>query len=832
MRPFWPFTRPSSVVLAAVAMVALALALPGAPRQACADDGGDPICGSTSPDTVDSVGLNTSLVLDASGNPVISYRLNPANADLKVMHCNDPNCTGGGESITSPDTVGDVGYDTSLALDASGFPVVSYRDAAGALKVLHCNDPNCAGGGDSITAPDSAGLLKNLQTSLALDASGNPVISYFDSNTNDLKVMHCNDPNCSGGDESIASPDTYGVVGMFSSLALNSSGNPVVSYRDGDGNLKVLYCYDADCVDYDTTTPDWAGTGLIAGYSTSLALDANDNPVVAYYDSTDADLKVMHCYSGGCWGEGPPIIITSPDTVGDVGRFASLALDGGGKPMVSYYDVTNGDLKILHCGDADCTYGNIITSIDTAGDVGAWTSLGLDASGNPVVSYFDNTITKMDLKVYHGCPTSGHLAGRYGEPPGFSGDGGSALDAHLNDPHGLYETGTGSSLYFADTGNHRIREIDGEGTINTVVGGGDPTPGFCGDDGDATSACLDSPRDVFLDIFGNIYVADTDNHRIRVVNTQGENIVVAGVTIGPGEIETVAGGGSCTPPDIGDDGPATSACLDSPSGVAVDDAGNIYIADTGNNRIRRVDSSGTITTIVGGGDPTPGFCGDGGPATSACLDSPRDVYPYGSMYAGTTDLLIADTGNDRIRWVHGPSGIINTLAGTGGGTLSRVAQPAIEAELDGPEAVASDASLAVFIADTQHDRILRFAFGEAVITTFAGGGSGCEANDEAPYWGCPATDTELNLPAGVAVGSLTYSDSGSATLGQIDPYTGQPVTSFSNAAGCTSGMATIDWVFVLLTLGLILARRRIGAPLIRIHTRAGLSSRPKRRGRP
>ena len=815
MRAFSPLMRqPWAVLAAALAMVALALALPGASRQASADDGADPICGSTSPDTASSVGLNTSLALDASGYPVVSYRLNPANADLKVLHCGNADCTSG-NSITSPDTAGDVGYDTSLVLDASGYPVVSYWDVTNHhLKVLHCGNANCTSG-NSITAPDSAGLVTGVQTSLALDASGFPVISYFDSNTNDLKVMHCNDANCAGGNESIASPDTAGVVGMYSSLALDSSGFPVVSYRKVDtGVLKVLRCFDADCVDYEISPADWAGAGAIAGYSTSLALDGSGNAVVAYYDSTNGDLKVMHCYNPGCHADGEPGIITSPDTEGDVGRYASLALDGSGKPMVSYYDVTNGHLKVLHCGDADCTYGNIITSVDTADNVGAWTSLALDGSGDPVVSYFD--ATKMDLKVYHGCPTSYHVAGVYGDP-GFSGDGEEAGGAQVMDPHGQYETGTGSSLCFADTGNHRIRKIDGGGIITTVVGGGDPTPGFCGDGGAATNACLNYPRDVFLDVLGNIYVADTDNNRIRKVDTGGT-------------ITTVAGGGSCTPPDIGDGGPATSACLSSPSGVAVDEAGNIYIADTDNNRIRKVDTGGTITTVVGTGHA--GYGGDGGLATDAYLNGPRDVYPYGSMYAGTTDLLIADTGNDRIRWVHGPTGIINTLAGTGGATFSRVAQPAVEADLDGPEAVASDASLAVFIADTHNNRILRFAFGEAVVTAFAGEGGGCEANDEPPYWGCPATDTELNLPAGVAVGSLTYSDSGSATLGEIDPYTGQPVTSFSNAAGCTSGMATIDWVFVLLTLGLILARRRIGAPLIRIHTRAGLSSRPKRRGRP
>jgi hypothetical protein len=187
--------------------------------------------------------------------------------------------------------------------------------------------------------------------------------------------------------------------------------------------------------------------------------------------------------------------------------------------------------------------------------------------------------------------------------------------------------------------------------ITTVAG--TTTAGFSGDGGPATSAQLNSVTGVALDAAGNLYVADAGNYRIRKVTN--------------GVISTVAGGGQ----QVGDNGPGTTAQLNDPISVAADSAGNLYIADTLHQRVRMV-SNGTITTVAGNG--TPGFSGDGGPATAAQLYS-----PFGVGVDATGDLYIADIDNNRIRMVS--NGIITTVAGNGAAGFSGDNGPAIDAEL-------------------------------------------------------------------------------------------------------------------------------------------------------
>jgi sugar lactone lactonase YvrE len=206
----------------------------------------------------------------------------------------------------------------------------------------------------------------------------------------------------------------------------------------------------------------------------------------------------------------------------------------------------------------------------------------------------------------------------------FLGDNGQAIKAQLHNPTGVAVDSAGN-LFIADSGDNRVRKVNAKGIITTVAGTGSPTPSYGGDNGAATSAQLNNPYSVALDAAGNLYIAELGDDRIRKVTA--------------GVITTVAGNG--TEGYGGDNGPATSAKLCNPYEIAVDAAGSLYIADFCNARVRKV-ANGTITTIAGNG--TGGFGGDKGPATEAQL-----TIPEGVAVDAAGRVYIADTGNDRIR---------------------------------------------------------------------------------------------------------------------------------------------------------------------------------------
>ncbi len=265
--------------------------------------------------------------------------------------------------------------------------------------------------------------------------------------------------------------------------------------------------------------------------------------------------------------------------------------------------------------------------------------------------------------------------------PGASGDGGLAVNASLSDVSGIAVDKAGV-VYIADSSNRRVRRVTPDGTITTVAGNG--VQGFSGDGGLATEAMLGRPVDVAVDAAGNLYIADSVNQRIRRVDTNGF-------------ITTIAGNGLAG--YSGDGGLATHASMQFPVGLTVDQLGNVYFADGNNNRIRKVSASGVITTVAGGG--TGRFSGDGGTAIAAALDVPEDV-----AIDSAGNLYIADAGNNRVRRVDS-TGTITTIAGTGEDGFSGDDGSGLQAMLNFPWGLALDASGNVYVADRVNNRIRR-----------------------------------------------------------------------------------------------------------------------------
>ncbi|MFN8470148.1 MAG: Ig-like domain-containing protein [Caldilineaceae bacterium] len=385
----------------------------------------------TTVDSAQNVGQYSSLKLDGAGLPVISYydvydvNNTAVTGNLKLARCADATCTPGNVSVQTLDTTGNVGKFTSLALDGTGKPVISYQNANNDLKLARCNDANCTPGNVTTQVVDSLGSVGQY-SSLVLDGAGLPVISYYEAvdvnspaTTGNLKLARCSNANCTPGNVSIQTVDSTGIVGQFTSLALDGAGNPVISYyEDSDvnspattGNLKLVHCNDANCAGGDESIQTLDSTGNV-GQFTSLALNSAGNPIISYYDVTNTNLKLARCSNANCT---PGNVTTlTIDNAGALGSYTSLALDSAGRPVISYRDATTLpaaklDLKLARCSEATCASGPVtIETVDGSDDVGQFTSLALDSAGLPVISYYD--VTNGNLKLARQVETSVNVA--------------------------------------------------------------------------------------------------------------------------------------------------------------------------------------------------------------------------------------------------------------------------------------------------------------------------------------------------------------------------------------------------------------------------------------
>jgi len=535
---------------------------------------------------------------------------------------------------------------------------------------------------------------------------------------------------------------------------------------------------------------DAAGNLFLVNRNTILRLDA----------STGILTLIAGNGSTGASGDGGPAAgaqLYSP---------AGLALDSAGDLYIA--DAGNNRIRKVT--------GGVITTV-LANGLSNPQAIALDPAGNLFIA---DTGNQRICKFAGGVLVT--VAGN--GTTGFGGDSGPAISASLNSPYGLAIDSSGN-LYIADTENQRIRKVT-NGVITTIAGNG--TPGFSGDGGPATSAQFATPLGLAVDPTGSLYVADRDNSRVRkvangVITTAAssaqpvsvaldavDNLYVSGASSGQigkvtnGVIATVAGGGTpsglSAPSGVAVDSAgnlyvtdpvnnavwkisggsiaslaSASAQWNHPSAVAVDSAGNVYIADSGNSRIRKATAE-VITTVAGNG--TNGFSGDGGPATSAQLNG-----PLGIAVDSAGNLYIADSNNYRVRKVAG--GIITTVAGSGTPGLSCNGGPATAANLYEPFGVAVDSTGNLYISDFLDGCVRKVSNG--VITTPVAG------NLLQGYGGDngPATSSGLFGPAGIALdsaGNLFIADSDNQRIrkvsgGVITTIAGNGTQGFSGDGG-------------------------------------------------
>jgi sugar lactone lactonase YvrE len=667
-----------------------------------------------------------------------------------------------------------------------------------------------AGGALPVNVPGMSASLR-LPASAAVDGGGNlffadygyNVVLRLDATTGVLTLAAGNGtPGFSGDNGPATSAQLFTPWGV----AVDSAGNLYiadnVNQRVREVSNGVITTVAGGGSSFADNVP---ATSAQLGRVVGVAVDVSGNLYID--DSTSRIRKVSNGVITTVAGNGTSGFSgdNGPATSAQFSYSWGIAVDTVGNLYIA--DTGNNRVREVSNGVITTVAGNGTSGYNgdniaaTSAELSMPYAVAVDAAGNLYVDDLGNVRIR---KVSNGIITT--LAGN--GTGGFSGDNGPATSAQLWNCYGLAVSAVGS-VYLADSSNNRLRKVSG-GVITTVAGSG-----TVGDNAPATSAELYNPWGVAVDSAGSLYIGDSGNRRVRKVSNgviatvagdgtagqagafSGDNgpatsaqvgVVIPGVAVDSagnlyiadsvnqrirkvsnGVITTVAGGGS----SLADDIPATSALL-SPGGIAVDAAGNLYIADGGSSRIRKV-SNGVITTVAGNG--TSGFSGDSGPATSAELNGPEGV-----AVDTAGNLYIAD-GNYRIREVS--NGVIATVAGNGTPGFSGDNGPATSAELYYAWGVAVDSVGSLYIADASNNRIRRVSNG--VITTVAGGGTTGYPGDNGP-----ATSAELYSPYGVALdsaGNLYVSEYYGDRVRVMTPYGAPcsasvaPLSVFPSASG-------------------------------------------------
>ena len=535
--------------------------------------------------------------------------------------------------------------------------------------------------------------------------------------------------------------DKSGVVTRF-------AGSATAGYS-GDGgpatNARLYYPYGL--------AADQAGNVFIADLANFVVRKVTPSGIISTYAGNG---------NYGSSGDGGPAMQAS------FGAVAGIAVDSQGNLYIG--DISFQQIRKVAPDGATST-------VLSSGVTGPW-GLACDASGNVYIADSNaNVVRKLTpqgvLTTFAGTGTAG-----------YPGDEAAATLAQLNNPNGV-SVDTAGNVYITDTGNNVIRQVDTKGIIRTVAGNNLNAYTVLGDGGPATSAGLLYPYSAGVDPDGNLYICDLANNRVRKVTTDGI-------------IHTAVGGGAASG---GDGGPASAAQLNGPYGSAVDSAGNLYIADTLNNKVRKVAPDGTIGTIAGNG--TQGSSGDGGSALQAEFHMPWGIAAdnHGNVFVGdfsnpevrkvdasgnitrftgtqyASGLAFDAAGNLYISqyvsaqiWKVAPSSVGDTYAGTYNSGFATPhyggdGGPAMNASFCQPTGLAADSNGNLYIADSGNQRVRKISAG-GVVSTVAGTGTAGFSGD-----GGPATQAQLNYPYGVAVdpaGNLYIADSSNRRIRMVD----------------------------------------------------------------
>ena len=350
------------------------------------------------------VGLQTSIAIGSDGYPVISFGDNFAGS-LRLLTCDGIKCDGGHPTIATIDVREPwVGWPSTVAIGQDGFPVIAYSgqlSPRAPLLIAKCNDLACTGGDELISVADQPEFHVGYGSSIAIGSDGFPVISHFTEleGVSSLRLTKCNDVACTGGDETNTTLQA-GSGGGYTSLAIGGDGFPVIATSDGQtGQLLVVKCNDPACTgDGDVIT---VVADDILAY-VSLALGTDGFPLIAYERNLGPSVSVIKCNDPACAG-GDEAQSVVDDQGEDPGQYTTVAIGANGNPVIAYWDRVGalGQLVVASCNDSACAGGDeTITVVDGPSHVGQGISLAIGSDGLPIISYLDGPYPH-SLKVVH-----------------------------------------------------------------------------------------------------------------------------------------------------------------------------------------------------------------------------------------------------------------------------------------------------------------------------------------------------------------------------------------------------------------------------------------------